>query len=63
MKKSILNLGKALNKTEQKSINGGKRLAPECISDSDCNNGEPVVCSNGYKVVCSNSNQCELATC
>jgi hypothetical protein len=26
MKKSILNLGKALNKTEQKSINGGRVL-------------------------------------
>ena len=26
MKKSILNIGKALNKAEQKSINGGKPL-------------------------------------
>lgn len=41
MKKSILNIGKALNKAEQKSINGGAR----CVEDGDvafrggcCNN-------------------------
>ena len=32
MKKSILNLGKALNKAEQKQINGGRRIV-ECNSD------------------------------
>ena len=32
MKKSILNIGKALNKAEQKQINGGGRIV-ECKSD------------------------------
>ena len=35
MKKQFLNLGKALNKAEQKEINGGK-FPPMCIKDSDC---------------------------
>ena len=30
MKKSILNLGKALNKAEQKSINGGYKTKETC---------------------------------
>ncbi len=30
MKKSILDLGKILNKTEQKTINGGRRGGSEC---------------------------------
>ncbi|WP_299106593.1 hypothetical protein [uncultured Tenacibaculum sp.] len=34
MKKSILNLGKSLNKAEQKKINGGIAIA--CFSHSDC---------------------------
>ena len=34
MKKQILNLGKALNKIEQKQINGGKNFA--CYTHSDC---------------------------
>ena len=63
MKKSILNLGKALNKVEQKEINGGKRLAPQCSSDSDCNPGGQVECSNGYKVICNDADQCEIDTC
>ncbi|WP_408028102.1 hypothetical protein [Tenacibaculum litoreum] len=29
MKKQILNLGKNLNKTEQKTINGGNPICPE----------------------------------
>ncbi|WP_344925038.1 hypothetical protein [Aquimarina addita] len=33
MKKSILNLGKALNKAEQKTINGGYQ---RCQSTRDC---------------------------
>ncbi|MEX6626209.1 hypothetical protein [Tenacibaculum salmonis] len=34
MKKSILNLGKALNKVEQKNVNGGgTRGWKKCISD------------------------------
>ncbi|WP_299678634.1 hypothetical protein [uncultured Tenacibaculum sp.] len=41
MKKSILNLGKALNKAEQKTIHGGSELCqaigdngPQCYSDN-----------------------------
>ena len=37
MKKQILNLGKALNKAEQKEINGG--VARFCVCDSDCGSG------------------------
>jgi uncharacterized protein VirK/YbjX len=44
MKKSILNLGKALNKAEQKSINGGYPALPcECESRyKECFNGRCV---------------------
>jgi hypothetical protein len=35
MKKSILNIGKALNKAEQKEISGGSRSI-SCRSDLDC---------------------------
>jgi hypothetical protein len=40
MKKQILNIGKALNKTEQKSINGGGPgpVSP-CLFKSDCPDG------------------------
>ncbi|CAL2089769.1 WAP-type (Whey Acidic protein) with four-disulfide core [Tenacibaculum sp. 190524A02b] len=34
MKKSILNLGKALNKADQKNVNGG--MGKYCESHSDC---------------------------
>jgi len=34
MKKSILNFGKALNKAEQKSINGGER--PILVEEGPC---------------------------
>ncbi|WP_165872140.1 hypothetical protein [Tenacibaculum sp. M341] len=37
MKKSILNLGKQLNKNEQTLINGGVVL--ECHSDNECPGG------------------------
>jgi hypothetical protein len=39
MKKSILNLGKALNKAEQKLINGGYKAGmckDTCQSNADC---------------------------
>ncbi|WGH76875.1 hypothetical protein P8625_06955 [Tenacibaculum tangerinum] len=38
MKKSILNLGKALNKTSQKQINGGINYGGECyqLLDNTC---------------------------
>ena len=35
MKKSILNIGKALNKAEQKTVNGGKG-GIRCTDDSHC---------------------------
>lgn len=42
MKKSILNLGTALDKAEQKSIQGGRnpriRMENQCYTDSDCCN-------------------------
>ena len=37
MKNSILNLGKALNKAEQKEINGGSAIF--CNSSADCCSG------------------------
>jgi len=50
MKKQILNLGKALNKGEQKSINGGGYGS--CLTENDCRlhplySGGPVDCVNG----------------
>ena len=40
MKKQILNIGKALNKAEQRNINGGGRHEPElCESNQDCSPG------------------------
>ncbi len=38
MKKQILNLGKALNKAEQKQINGG--YMGQCLSNEDCDFNE-----------------------
>jgi len=47
MKKQFLNLGKALNRAEQKSINGG---GPGCPSpDGDCYTG-PFWCNPGLPV-------------
>ncbi|WP_435263970.1 hypothetical protein [Tenacibaculum sp. nBUS_03] len=40
MKKSILNLGNALNKADQKQINGGKK---KCDTHNDCG---PGACCN-----------------
>jgi len=40
MKKSILNLGKALNKTEQKQINGG-------VNPTGCAPGSPIYFQSG----------------
>ena len=37
MKKQILNLGKALNKAEQRNVFGGYEA--ECDSDMDCDSG------------------------
>ncbi len=47
MKKSILNIGKALNKVEQKSINGGGKTL--CNTDYDCCGvGNPL-----YSYICN----------
>ena len=46
MKKTILNLGKTLNKAEQKQINGG-RFAFRCKMDSDCESIPSSTCRNG----------------
>ena len=65
MKKQILNLGKALNKAEQKQINGG--YISECFSDNDCGLVPNMYCTergfcraicNG--VQCPNTNICEV---
>ncbi|WP_272151298.1 hypothetical protein [Tenacibaculum aiptasiae] len=48
MKKQILNLGKALNKTEQQIIQGGNGVLHPCNSASDCNVfSGPSECING----------------
>ncbi|PCH51910.1 MAG: hypothetical protein COC22_04920 [Flavobacteriaceae bacterium] len=36
MKKQFLNLGKALNKAEQKLINGGTKAYDGCVTGADC---------------------------
>ena len=62
MKKQILNLGKALNKTEQKQINGGD------FSPFDCNGTEGEVtvgcpCNSGwcaYEMICDTSQSSHL---
>jgi hypothetical protein len=50
--KNLKNLGKVLNKQEQKSINGGKRLCnmlevsqQTCTSNSDCRAWIGAACS------------------
>ena len=45
MKKSILNLGKSLNKLEQKTINGGLGRANmgDCLVPDPDNNNEPLL--------------------
>ena len=53
--KNLLNLGKALNKTEQKEVFGGRR--PVGISDGDCNQQQQS------QIPCNpwgNSSECEL---
>ena len=45
MKKSILNLGKALNKAERKNINGGfgSTTMGDCLVPDPNNNNEPLL--------------------
>ena len=46
MKKSILNIGKALNKAEQKEINGGRNWNGFCFpSEAKCNHYCTTSCS------------------
>ena len=59
MKKQILNLGKALNKAEQKSINGGVTrpfngtcLSIVCHPDDNCCDSNGICGKYGYNNVC-----------
>ena len=56
MKKSILNLGKALNKAEQKTINGGKI---RCIVYKRQFEGEKIRSCGQYGPQCSET-ECSL---
>lgn len=71
MLKNISNLGKTLNKAEQKTINGGKLPAPhdpQCSTKEDCgsdvNYTDPVsglvTC---YNVTCGVDQQCHFILC
>ncbi|UMB53922.1 hypothetical protein MKD41_00215 [Lutibacter sp. A64] len=57
MKKQFLNLGKALNKTEQRSVNGGISSVHEmCKGDmGDYNYGSGCICVN--------DNDCVMGSC
>jgi hypothetical protein len=61
MKKSILTLGKTLNKAEQKAVNGGKMLAPECFTDLDC--GVPGCSIFGIENYCNSYGHCDFRQC
>ncbi len=50
MRKSILNLGKAINKSQQKKISGGVGIS-SCNVDSDCPSCENTGCPVG-SVIC-----------
>ena len=47
MKKQFLDLGNALNKAEQKQINGGSDEG-RCHTDSDCASIPFSTCRNGW---------------
>ncbi|WP_299107115.1 hypothetical protein [uncultured Tenacibaculum sp.] len=48
MKKSILNLGTTLNKSEQKAVNGGmRRCASLFFCAFNCDEGDPCAIPNG----------------
>ncbi|WP_130257399.1 hypothetical protein [Pseudoalteromonas phenolica] len=48
MKKSILSLGKVLEKTEQKAISGGRRLCSSLFFCAfDCGEGDACAIPNG----------------
>ncbi|TYQ00343.1 hypothetical protein C7447_101955 [Tenacibaculum adriaticum] len=57
MKKQILNLGKALNKAEQKKINGGRPI--KCYSNPNCPPyGCCIVRGNICEVIDENDDYC-----
>ena len=66
MKKSILNLGKTLGKTEQKQIKGGKRLSFPCSNNFfcalDCEEGDACAVPDGtggvYRGIIKNGQCC-----
>ena len=63
MKKSILNIGKALNKVEQKEINGGR--ARGCNCDSECGSGSHCCNHRCYSLTAVNypTNNCPPMYC
>ncbi|TCI94210.1 hypothetical protein [Tenacibaculum sp. M341] len=62
MKKSILNLGKQLNKTEQKQINGGfgnLLISSSCYSQIRfCNAAMSAAIGNGANPTCTRCEPC-----
>ncbi|WP_299678619.1 hypothetical protein [uncultured Tenacibaculum sp.] len=62
MKKSILNIGKALNKAEQKNINGGFGelfIGSSCYTtQSRCNSAMAAAISNGANPSCTRCEPC-----
>ncbi|WP_095069138.1 hypothetical protein [Tenacibaculum jejuense] len=63
MKKSILNIGKALNKAEQRNINGGLRgdvfIGSGCFSTQRrCNSAVAAAISNGANPTCTRCVPC-----
>ncbi len=69
MLKNISNLGKTLNKADQKTINGGKLPAPQCDTDEDCGssvNYTDPFSGHGtcYHVYCGTEDlQCHMVLC
>ncbi|WP_237274792.1 hypothetical protein [Tenacibaculum ovolyticum] len=63
MKKSILNLGEALNKAEQKEINGGSPRFCRC--DSECGSGSHCCSNRCYNISAPNypTNNCPPLYC
>lgn len=63
MKKSILNIGKALNKAEQKTINGGKSFPPfDCVDSNKPCNGN-LECGYGQGCFIQSDNSTAFAIC
>ncbi len=59
--KNLKNLGQALSKAEQKTINGGKRLF-QCGSDEECGTYSECSSTLNTKVICY-QNACILVAC